>query len=274
MCSSDLYRVTSADWIPMYANKERYCVPELNDGGSNFDDAEDYDIVVKSPSMDPAIPFQSLDNSLDYEYMMYGSVRGGNVIDTTIDEMIRESLFHFGQDLNTSPGSAFTSLEPLNHSGLLSQTSNAVDGLLKYSLHEKSPSTSRSSVPTPLSSVAFQYLGINPPAKPEVTELEIVMEEDILETDILCGRGGKSNNHDGNKRYRRIIGDFRQQYRGTSTKNDKTALSRRIVENVNRDGVRFLKMNNMDQWVVLTMGEARGKIAQALRETKTLKWIE
>ena len=176
--------------------------------------------------------------------------------------------------MNTSPGSAFTSLEPLNHSGLLSQTSNAVDGLLKYSLHEKSPSTSRSSVPTPLSSVAFQYLGINPPAKPEVTELEIVMEVEILETDILCGRGGKSNNHDGNKRYRRIIGDFRQQYRGTSTKNDKTALSRRIVENVNRDGVRFLKMNNMDQWVVLTMGEARGKIAQALRETKTLKWIE
>ena len=80
------YRVTSADWIPMYANEERLYVPALNNGGSNFDDTEDYNIDVESPSMDPAIRFQSLDISLDHEYMMPGSVRGGNVIDTTIEE--------------------------------------------------------------------------------------------------------------------------------------------------------------------------------------------
>ena len=268
------YRVTSADWIPMYAKKEGDCIPELNDGGSNFDDADEDDIAVKISSMDPAIRFQSLNSSLGYEYMMSGLVRGGPVIDTTTKEKIRQSLFHFGQDLITSPGSAFTSLEALNQFDLLSRTSSAFEGLLKYSSYEKCLSTPRSSVPIPLSSEAFQYLGINPPAAPKVTKPEIVMEEDILETDVLCGRGGKSNNHDGNKRYRHVIGDLRRQYRGTSTKNDKTALSRSIVEYVNCYGGRFLKMNKMDQWVVLTTGEARRKTAQALRETKALKWIE
>jgi hypothetical protein len=268
------YRVTSADWIPMYPNEERLCVPALNNGGSNFDDAKDYNIDVESPSMDPAIRFQSLDISLDYEYMMPGSVRGGNVNDITIEEKIRQSLSLFGQDSITSPGSAFTSLEVLNQSGLLLQSSSADDGLWKHSLHEESPSTSRSSIPTPLSSAAFHFLDGNPPAKPKVTKPKKVMEEDILETDVLCGCGGKSNNHDGNKRYRHVIGDIRQQYCDTSSKNDKTALSWSNVEYVNCYGGRFLKKENMDQWVVVTTGEACENIAHALRETKALKWIE
>ena len=100
------------------------------------------------------------------------------------------------------------------------------------------------------------------------------MEEDILETDVLYGCRVKSNNHDGNKRYCHIIGDLRQQYRDTSNKNDKTALSWSIAEYVNCYGGQFLKKDNMDQWVVVTTGEAREKIAQALRESKALKWIE
>ena len=271
--SASTSRVTSADWISMYENKERPCVPALNDGGSNFDDAEEDDIVAKFSSMDPAMRFQSLFRCLDYGNMMPGLMGRGTVSDTTTREKLRQSLFHFGQELIMSPGSAVTSLEALTNLNLLSHSSGAAEGIWGSSLYGIRSSNHTSYVPTPFPSAAFHLLGVKPPANPNVNKPSIVMEKDILETDVLCGRGGKSNNHDGNKRYRHVIGDFRRQYRGTPTKNDKTALSRSIVEYVNRYGGRFLKMNKLDQWVILTTGEARRKTAQALRETKALKWM-
>lgn len=97
----------------------------------------------------------------------------------------------------------------------------------------------------------------------------------ILDTDILCGRGGKSNHHAGNKRYRQVISDMKLYYRQTEAKTLKTDLSRAIVDHVASYGGRFIKKDAVTKkYYVLSKAEARKKASQALRETKELKWTE
>jgi len=102
-------------------------------------------------------------------------------------------------------------------------------------------------------------------------EVRLYINE-ILEWDVLCGRGGRSNHHPGNKRYRHVVSEMKQMYRTTEAKNMKTDLSRAIVEHVCNYGGRFIKKDKTGRYYVLTKAEARKKTSQALRETKQLKW--
>jgi hypothetical protein len=97
--------------------------------------------------------------------------------------------------------------------------------------------------------------------------------DEIQEWDVLCGRGGRSNHHPGNKRYRHVVSEMKLMYRGTEAKNLKTDLSKAIVEHVCLYGGRFIKKDeSVGRYYVLTKAEARKKTSQALRETKELKW--
>ena len=107
----------------------------------------------------------------------------------------------------------------------------------------------------------------------KVKKDRVYIDDDIQADDILCGRGGRSNNHIGNKRYRQVVNDFRIMYQRTETKTVKTDLSRAIVEHCCAYGARFLKSESATgRYFVLTKAEARKKTSQALRETKDLKW--
>lgn len=115
----------------------------------------------------------------------------------------------------------------------------------------------------------------------------------VRPTDILCGRGGRSNHHPGNKRYRLIVGNIKYMYQQCPAKTMKTDLSRAIVESCFSYGARFIKLDDSssssrrnssgrgktdgdndgeDRYYVLSKAEARKKTSQALRETKALKW--
>lgn len=97
--------------------------------------------------------------------------------------------------------------------------------------------------------------------------------DQIQEGDVLCGRGGRSNHHPGNKRYRLVVSEMKAMYRTTDAKNLKTDLSRAIVEHVCNYGGRFVKKDEKQgKYYLLTKAEARRKTSQALRETKELKW--
>ncbi|CAB9510448.1 expressed unknown protein [Seminavis robusta] len=96
---------------------------------------------------------------------------------------------------------------------------------------------------------------------------------EIRDLDILCGRGGKSNHHFGNKRYRQVVSEMKMMYRSTEAKTVKTDLSRAIVDHVCSYGGRFVKKDDATgKYYLLTKAEARKKTSQALRETKALKW--
>jgi hypothetical protein len=95
----------------------------------------------------------------------------------------------------------------------------------------------------------------------------------IQEWDVLCGRGGKSNHHPGNKRYRQVVSEMKASYRHIEAKTAKTDLSKAIVDHVFGYGGRFIKVDKAtDRFYVLTPAESRKKTSQALRETKELKW--
>lgn len=116
-----------------------------------------------------------------------------------------------------------------------------------------------------------------PPRRVQMEEREKaevnVDDNNLKEFDILSGRGGKSNHHTGNKRFRQIVAEMKSKYRTTSDKEDKTALSRAIVKYILENGGRFLKKEaGKHCWTVMTIAEARKKTSQALRETKELKW--
>ena len=106
----------------------------------------------------------------------------------------------------------------------------------------------------------------------EATSFKRVYVPEIRDLDIIAGRGGKSNHHYGNKRYRQVVSEMKMMYRSTEAKTVKTDLSRAIVDHVCGYGGRFVKKDDSGRYYLLTKSEARKKTSQALRETKALKW--
>ena len=84
-----------------------------------------------------------------------------------------------------------------------------------------------------------------------------------LDTDVLLGRGGRSNHHPGNITYRDHVGTLREWYR-SSEKNAKTDLSQILVDWVHDKQLgRFLKLDDAaNQWYVVTNIVARRKASQ------------
>jgi hypothetical protein len=101
--------------------------------------------------------------------------------------------------------------------------------------------------------------------------------ESVGEWDVLCGRGGESNNFIGNRKYRKMVNERKPAYREIPVKNRKakTAFVRAIVQHVNNCGGRFVDLDERSgKYYVVTMDKARKKTSQALRETKELKWLD
>ncbi|GAX23964.1 hypothetical protein FisN_26Lu027 [Fistulifera solaris] len=90
------------------------------------------------------------------------------------------------------------------------------------------------------------------------------------EHDVLLGRGGRTNHHKGNKRYRKMVNDHKLEYTGLNKKNEKTAFAEKIVfawRNQDPPG-RFLQNDKKGEWYDVGDGIARKKTSQALREKK------
>lgn len=90
----------------------------------------------------------------------------------------------------------------------------------------------------------------------------------VTENDILCGRGGLTNHHKGNKRFRDVVALHRPDYVRAS-KVQKPAVARMIVKAIRNSDPpgRFLKKDTkMDKWVDIGDKRAAEKASQALRE--------
>lgn len=94
--------------------------------------------------------------------------------------------------------------------------------------------------------------------------------DEYRDTDILFGRGGRSNHHPGNKIYRDVVTE-RQAYYRNCDKNEKTKVAQAIVDMVQRDHMgRFLELDKgANRWYIVPNIVARRKVGQALRENNT-----
>jgi hypothetical protein len=84
--------------------------------------------------------------------------------------------------------------------------------------------------------------------------------------DVLCGRGGATNCHEGNVRFRAVISDHQEEYLAAKKK-DKAGIARQIVEIIQSRGGRFLRKNDSTSlWEPITDKKATEKTSQGLRE--------
>jgi hypothetical protein len=86
--------------------------------------------------------------------------------------------------------------------------------------------------------------------------------------DVLCGRGGGSNNHPGNEAFRVLVAEVKLPY-VNCPKREKPLIARRVVEAVRNQSPpgRFLqKDGKTGLWNDIGDGRAREKTSQALRE--------
>eukprot|EP00538_Stauroneis_constricta_P013221 CAMPEP_0119551236 /NCGR_PEP_ID=MMETSP1352-20130426/4542_1 /TAXON_ID=265584 /ORGANISM="Stauroneis constricta, Strain CCMP1120" /LENGTH=608 /DNA_ID=CAMNT_0007597257 /DNA_START=131 /DNA_END=1957 /DNA_ORIENTATION=+ len=149
----------------------------------------------------------------------------------------------------------------------LHRTQNILPGALNRSLaapaeRKANPQRGRTTDGRPLTPPDFWYW--------------LPIAEVLRDWDVLCGRGGESNNFVGNRRYRSLVNDRKEAYRNipVQQRKVKTEFVKAIVQQVHMNGGRFVDLYEPKGWYyVVTNERARKKTSQALRETKELKWI-
>jgi len=96
-----------------------------------------------------------------------------------------------------------------------------------------------------------------------------IQKHQITDNDVLFGRGGVTNNHVGNRRYRELVRAHQQAYL-IAPKTEKAQIARKIVEIIrhHRDPPgRFLVKGEVNgTWVDVGDERSREKTSQALRE--------
>ena len=85
--------------------------------------------------------------------------------------------------------------------------------------------------------------------------------------DVLCGRGGATNNHSGNVKYRQLVQSHQDEYL-LAVKSEKKAVAASIVATIHSRGGRFLKKctDGRPGWTDIGQKKSREKTSQALRE--------
>jgi len=87
--------------------------------------------------------------------------------------------------------------------------------------------------------------------------------------DVLCGRGGRINAHEGNVRFRQVVVDRKKDYLAPTTKKlEKAHIAANIVQDIRQKDPpgRFLKEDPDGSWYDIGDAKAIKKVGQALRE--------
>jgi hypothetical protein len=86
------------------------------------------------------------------------------------------------------------------------------------------------------------------------------------ENDVMCGRGGETNHHPGNMRYRQLVKACQPAYIAAKRR-DKPKIAEKIVHAVRKLNGRFIKKDPIKNiWIDVGNKKAREKTSQALRE--------
>ena len=102
-------------------------------------------------------------------------------------------------------------------------------------------------------------------AFPESYSSSKIIKQD---NDVLCGRGGLSNNHPGNHVYRRIVNANREFYQTCQKPSYKHCVVVSIIIAIKRNGGRFIEQKKGGGWQEISSKKAVLKTSQALRESQ------
>lgn len=94
------------------------------------------------------------------------------------------------------------------------------------------------------------------------------------ENDVLCGRGGATNNHEGNRRFRMYVSENQPAYL-QAKKREKSLIAGAVVDIIRKQGGRFLRKidDRGNGWIEVGDKKAIEKTSQALREGLDVRTI-
>jgi hypothetical protein len=110
------------------------------------------------------------------------------------------------------------------------------------------------------------------PKRPrKVIPKEKVYVDKCTNSDVMFGRGGRSNHHPGNKMYRVQVIEKQAIYQSCKNKKEKTEIAQRVVDHVSKNQKgRFLELDTTcNRWYLVPNNGARTKVGQALRDNNT-----
>jgi hypothetical protein len=82
------------------------------------------------------------------------------------------------------------------------------------------------------------------------------------ENDVLCGRGRTNFFHEGNKRFREIVGQNLQQYLTALSRSEKSRIVKGIAQQTYAQGARFLKQDkDTSDWYKAGILAAQEKVS-------------
>lgn len=85
--------------------------------------------------------------------------------------------------------------------------------------------------------------------------------------DVVCARGKSYWDHEGNQKYRALIGAATEKYSASTNKFEKTTIVSEIVQSVHDRKGQFVKKESKGgPWVVVDEVFAREKVGQSLRD--------
>lgn len=85
--------------------------------------------------------------------------------------------------------------------------------------------------------------------------------------DVLCGRGGRINSHEGNVKFREIVATRKADYLSPTTRKlQKAVIAQEVVDVIRSKNGRFLKEKSSGVWEEISDEKAKKKCGQALRE--------
>ena len=110
-------------------------------------------------------------------------------------------------------------------------------------------------------------IGVNERTAAPPHRVNEVLDQDVAANDVLAGRGGRAENHRGNKYYLESVSLKKIESQTTDDNEVKKAIPEAIVKHILEQNGRFFKAIDAHSWSVMEFDEARKKTSQALRET-------
>jgi hypothetical protein len=106
---------------------------------------------------------------------------------------------------------------------------------------------------------------------PMMSANDICLNNSPTNVDVLLGRERESLNHVGNKRFRVMVALNRTQYQNCTSRDGKTRITTKLINEIHECGGRFLKKNDQNgEYEEVSHKDAHEKVSHALRQAKDL----
>jgi hypothetical protein len=101
-----------------------------------------------------------------------------------------------------------------------------------------------------------------------------IEESEPKDSDVISGRGGRSNRHPGNKACWLVMLSHREAYRHCTTDEEKKKIAQGVVDFVSLQNGRYVQLDaERERWFVLPNGVALEKAKQGLRDKHVPRWV-